>query len=294
MRSGNELNTKKQNVKMEDFNRMFPDEREKGETNLVRCQLVMLRMLKIFDFLCKKHKIDYFLTGGTLIGAIRHQGFIPWDDDIDVGMTRINYEKFLKYAVPELPNDIFFQTPQTDSHYSKTSNVDARLRDKYSFYKPKSGEIKHSHEGLMVDIFVYDRAFFPNNRLIVAVNRASKLLLKDNQKRAKLLKWIERLLPAGMLVYCSNYMQYFSEIKKGTYVKASELKGLMRVKFEDMEALIPKGYDPYLRRQYGDYMEVPPVENRFSHTHVIGDPFTPCWHPDVLVWDQRKKVVQEK
>src|SRR3954447_23034161 len=93
---------------MLNFDEIFPDNREEGETPLRQCQLVMLRMLKIFDLLCRTHGIDYFLTGGSLIGAVRHNGFIPWDDDLDVGMTRENYEKFVSKAVPELPNDIFF------------------------------------------------------------------------------------------------------------------------------------------------------------------------------------------
>ncbi len=77
------------------FTQLFPDNREDGETPLRQCQLVMLRMLKIFDFLCAKHQIKYFLIGGSLLGAIRHKGFIPWDDDLDVAMTRDNYTKFL-------------------------------------------------------------------------------------------------------------------------------------------------------------------------------------------------------
>src|SRR5688500_3524045 len=97
-----------------DFSELIPDEREKGETRLKQCQLVMLRLLKILDYLCEKHKIEYFLVGGSLLGAIRHKGFIPWDDDLDVGMTRDNYERFVQLAVPELPHDIFFQTPETD------------------------------------------------------------------------------------------------------------------------------------------------------------------------------------
>lgn len=117
-----------------DFDYLFPDNREKGETRLRQCQLVMLRMLKIFDFLCTKHDIKYFLTGGSLLGAIRHHGFIPWDDDLDIGMTRDNYEKFIQYAVPELPADIFFQNIDTDGFYRKNDFVDARLRDKYSSY----------------------------------------------------------------------------------------------------------------------------------------------------------------
>ncbi|MBD0289163.1 MAG: LicD family protein [Flavisolibacter sp.] len=265
-----------------DFDTVFPDNREQGETTLRQCQLVMLRMLKIFDYLCTKHDIKYFLTGGTLLGAVRHQGFIPWDDDLDVGMTRDNYEKFVKYAVPELPNDIFFQNQDTDPLYSKTNNVDARLRDKYSTYNSTR---KH-HDGLMVDIFVYDRAFFAHNFFVITVNRTLKFL-KNNHRRAKVLKWISKWVPLR-LVYCSNFMQYYPEINSGTYITPKELSRLVRARFEDMEALIPVSYDTYLRRQYGNYMLLPPEEKRVSHHEVLPDPFTPCRHEQVLFWKDRK------
>lgn len=72
----------------------------------------MLYLLQSFDTVCKKHDIDYWLDYGTLLGAIRHQGFIPWDTDTDVGMLRSDYALFLEKGVPELPQDIFFQTPK--------------------------------------------------------------------------------------------------------------------------------------------------------------------------------------
>ncbi|MDP9229135.1 MAG: LicD family protein [Bacteroidota bacterium] len=264
------------------FSVLFPDEREKDESPLRQCQLVMLRMLKIFDYLCMKHDIKYFLTGGSLLGAVRHQGFIPWDDDLDVGMTRDNYEKFSKYAVPELPEDIFFQNQHTDIYYRKTSNVDARLRDKYSSYKHPQ-KIKRSHQGLMLDIFVYDRAFFPHNFFVITLNKTLNILLKSNQRRARVLKWISKWVPIPM-VYSSNYLQHYGELKLGTYIKEKEYCTLIRTKFEDMEALIPQSYDSYLKRQYGDYMQLPPVEKRISHHNVIADPFTPCKHKEVLYW----------
>ena len=171
-----------------DFDTLFPDEREKGETRLRQCQLVMLRLLKIMDYLCSRHGIQYFLTGGTLIGAVRHKGFIPWDDDLDIGMTRENYEKFVKYAVPELPNDIFFQIRETDKYYPAYHCVDAKLRDKYSSYIREESERNRYkwQNGIQLDIFVYDKAFLPNKFLIYALNRAIKLLGKSNcnMKRA--------------------------------------------------------------------------------------------------------------
>src|SRR5574337_544911 len=116
------------------FDLLFPDEREKGDTRIKQCQLVLFRMFKIFRFLCAKHDIQYFLCSGTLKGAIRNKGFKPWDDDFDVAMTRDNYEKFVQLVVPELPNDVFFQTPETDKFFPACHRVEAKLRDKYSSY----------------------------------------------------------------------------------------------------------------------------------------------------------------
>src|SRR4051794_34030452 len=151
-----------------EFDHLFPDNREEGKTRIRQCQLVMLRMLKILDYLCTKHQIEYFLYGGSLIGAIRHKGFIPWDDDMDIGMTRENYEKFVKYAVPELPGDIFFQNDETDPYYPPCSLIEAKLRDRYSSYKRDEITRKRNkfQDGLQIDISVYDRSYLPNNFLV--------------------------------------------------------------------------------------------------------------------------------
>jgi lipopolysaccharide cholinephosphotransferase len=269
-----------------DFDYLFPDNREKGETRLRQCQLVMLRMFKIFDYLCIKHQIKYFLTGGTLIGAVRHHGFIPWDDDLDVGMTRDNYEKFIRYAVPELPNDIFFQNIDTDPFYRQTDYVDARLRDKYSSYTHIGKKNNAFHEGLQVDIFVYDRAFLGHNFFVIAQN----VLLKqmgNYYKRASVLNWISKNAPFK-LVYASNYLQNFGLLKKGTFIKEKEYNNLIRIKFEDTEAYVPEAFDTYLRRQFNNYMELPPVDKRISNHNVLCDPFTPCNHSEILHWEKRK------
>jgi lipopolysaccharide cholinephosphotransferase len=276
-------------VKMQkpDFDTLFPDERERGETTLRQCQLVMLRMLKICDYLCAKHSVEYFLTGGTLLGAVRHQGFIPWDDDLDIGMTRDNYEKFLELVVPELPKDIFFQNSQTDPTYPTCGYVEARLRDKYSSYPKKNTPKERYHEGLLVDIFVYDKAFLPSNFFIILQNKFLTLFSSD-QKRARVLKRMTKLtfLP---FVYASSYISRFGMMKMGTYVLEKELQSLVKAKFEDMEAYIPSGWNSYLERQYKNFYQLPPVEQRKSN-HTSGDlpdPFTPCEHQQVLFWKNK-------
>jgi lipopolysaccharide cholinephosphotransferase len=269
---------------MIDFDGLFPDIRESGETLSRQCQLVMLRMLKILDYVCAKHKIKYFLIGGSLLGAIRHKGFIPWDDDLDIGMTRDNYEKFIQYAVRELPNDIFFQNSKTDIHYPYSTQVEARLRDKYSSYTRKNDKW---HEGLQVDIFVYDRAFLPNNFFIIIQNILLGIL--GDEKRAQALKFISKHFPFR-LVYASSYLQKLGMLKFGAnYIKEKEVSKLVKTKFEDMEAYIPAGWDSCLRRQYGNYMQLPPLEKQSGHHSLVEtpDPFTPCQHKEILNWKRR-------
>jgi len=284
---------------MVDFDSLFPDNREEGETPIRQCQLVMLRMFKIFDYLCLKHDIKYFLTGGSLLGAIRHQGFIPWDDDLDVGMTRDNYERFVKMIVPELPNDIFFQSAETDPMYPSARIVEAKLRDKYSTYGA-SAEFKKKykwHQGIMIDVNVYDRAYLPHNVFLYALNRALEVMFwkvgpnnTNSQKRARVLKFIAKYSPIP-LVWASGFVIKPKLIKIGQcYKRNKEIKELLRVKFEDAEAYIPIGWHTYLKRMYGDYMKLPPVEKQTGH-HGSADPFTPCNHTEILYWKDRKVSV---
>lgn len=262
---------------------LFPDERLKGDNRIKQCQLVMLRMLKILDYLCKQHNIEYFLIGGSLLGAIRHQGFIPWDDDLDVGMTRQNYEKFVEKAVPELPFDVFFQTPKTDEYYPNCDYVDAKLRDKYSRYTKNNVKF---HDGLQIDIFVYDKAFFPNNFLIVLQNFLFGFT-NNNNKRANILKWMSEKLPFNF-VYTCNYLHKWPQVKYGRfYIYAEEIASLVRTKFEDMEVLIPNGWQQCLERQYGNFMQLPPENKRITHHIEQPEACLPCDHKETLVWSDR-------
>lgn len=275
-----------------DFDKLFPDNRELGETPLRQCQSVMLRMFKIFDYLCARHGITYFLTGGSLLGAVRHNGFIPWDDDLDVGMTRDNYELFIQKAVEELPYDIFFQSDETDKYYPSGDFVEARLRDKYSSYNHLDTANNRWHEGFQVDIFVYDKAYLPHNFLIICQNMLLNLW-KKNRRKARILKWIEkkcRLLP---LVYASSYMRSFGLLNIGTFITGKEYSTIIKHKFEDIEVSIPKGWKTYLKRQYGEFMQLPPEHKRTSHHKILPQPFKPCEHSEVLNWADRK-IYQNK
>jgi lipopolysaccharide cholinephosphotransferase len=137
----------------EDFNRLFPDNRMDNldEEPLRQAQLIAVRILKIVDHVCRKHGIGYWIDGGTLLGAVRNGKFIPWDDDIDIGMTREDYEKFLSIAVEELPDDLFVQNYSTTELAGTTWT---QIKDRKSYIKIDNGA--NDHEGIFIDIFPFD------------------------------------------------------------------------------------------------------------------------------------------
>lgn len=148
-----------------------PDIRFRADNPHRQGQLITTRMMKIFDLVCKKHNISYWLTGGTLLGAARHKGNIPWDTDNDVEIFLEDYIKFFQIAAKDLPEDIFFQNsisdralrPPNDAEAAKLTHKavgiyrrqwNPRLRDPKSCY---TYCIKHGcswHDGMMIDIFV--------------------------------------------------------------------------------------------------------------------------------------------
>jgi len=153
-----------------------PDIRNYSKFLNRQAQLVLTRMLRIFDLLAQKHEIFYWIARGTLLGAARHRGFVPWDGDADIEIPLDDYIKFFQVAAKELPADIFFQNSISDpalhpnqswwfhKHavvgiYQETWNP--RLRDRNSCYKYCMAHACKWHDGLMVDIFVLRRVYSP-------------------------------------------------------------------------------------------------------------------------------------
>lgn len=232
----------------------FPlDNRESISDKMKQVQSVILRMLKILNEICEKHEIPFWLEYGTMLGAVRHNGFIPWDNEADVGMLRADFEKFKEIAQSELPIDIFFQTKETDPFfYPSSTYIEAKLRDKYSNYiefEKQHPQFKW-HNGIQVDIFVYD---------LVNLN-GKNVLLNSFEKE---------------LTNCRSY------------ILPQELEYFQDVNFEDTTFHIPIGYDEYLKRNYNDYMKLPPIEDRVSEVPNV---FTPCKHSEILHWVHNYKI----
>ncbi len=128
------------------------------ETERMRTRLIQadcLRITKEIDRICRKNNIGYFICSGTLLGALRNGSFIPWDDDIDIGMLRADYDKFIECAKTDLGSDFFLQVPSTDP---QTPYLYGKLRLNNTEYVTSYTELRDSHKGISVDIFPFDLA----------------------------------------------------------------------------------------------------------------------------------------
>lgn len=120
---------------------------------LRKLQLCELEILKEFVRICERFSLRYYLTGGTLLGAIRHQGFIPWDDDIDVAMPREDYDRFAQIAPQELDPQYFYQSPDTDPYYFLSFN---KIRKNGTEIYEERFKNARFHKGIFIDIFPLD------------------------------------------------------------------------------------------------------------------------------------------
>lgn len=253
-------------------------------------QLVELDIFKEFISVCDKLHLRYYILGGTLLGAVRHQGFIPWDDDVDVGMLREDYEVFLEQAVDLLPKHLFLQSLHTEDKYYRNS---AKIRHNDTAYIETIIKDMNIHHGVFIDIFPLDNYpvkpmeqwwFQTKAKMIgAAINNECgwdkesswvKKLLK------KPLKWKYPTMHSAVLAKENLYKSVpFSGLVanhcgawgKKEIVPAQWYAEGCQLQFEGLMVSAPKEYEKWLTQVYGDYMQMPPEEKRVTHhlTEVI-------------------------
>ena len=263
---------------------------------LRKLQLTQLEILKEIDRVCRLNHISYFVDSGTLLGAVRHQGFIPWDDDLDIGMLREDYKRFQEIAPRDLGGQYVFVTCHTEPDYPF---MFGKVMKKGTVYQEEKSKKVGFVQGIYVDVFPFDH--FPAEekqqkkqgkqltalRAMIRNKAGYATWVKDGKTDyVKLAKNIPFKLasiffsrPYLIKKYESVAERYNSEDTEVYYTFGISRYGKWRLPveairktvllpFEDALVPCPEGYDQYLRLLYGDYLELPPEEER-ENRHLV-------------------------
>lgn len=265
----------------------------KSEIN--ELQKIQLSMLKDFDAVCQKHRISYQLFSGTALGAVRHKGFIPWDDDIDVVMLREDYERFFDSASKELDSNKYYVQREFSEHwpmfFSKLRLNGTTYIEKYHSHDARI------HQGIYIDIFPCDN--LSDNRLMQKLQYiASKIVIakslyargyETNSTVKKCFMQFCRILPTEPFKRLCIRRNDSSSLKVHTFFGGGKkfersiffrewFEQSVKMRFEDSEFPVSAHYDEMLRVMYGDYMVMPTLEQRVCKRHAaivdINKPYT--------------------
>ena len=228
---------------------------------LRRGQMRMLNILKAVDTICRAHNIPYWLSSGTLLGAVRHGGFIPWDDDLDIEMLREDYLRLLPILRRELPEGLMVHDKESDKDYPHPY---AKVRDKHSCIEEEY-TFKSEHTGCFIDIFPLERSPYPIFRI---ANRLFVNLCHHNvyKKCRPIYEFNHALLTHGIFPLFRVWISVFHPHSVlhhtlGMTFKAerqySDIFPLKEIDFEGGTFYAPHNTHRYLTRMFGNYMKLP-------------------------------------
>lgn len=258
---------------------------ENQMTTLDKLKKIEVEILDEIDRICEKHGLKYYLAYGTLIGAIRHKGFIPWDDDIDLWMLREDYEKFAEIAPKELGEKFFYQDWHTEPDYPYNF---AKVRMNGTSFNEDLTEHLNIHQGVWIDLFPIDKENpdATDEEILKFHDKATRIrtfieapaMYKNQSNPVKkiilfiLFKLISRKkLHEKLYKLETEFNNTDSEIYSFRMddcvarFRLSDFGDGIKVDFEGKQYYAPINYDSMLRNQYGDYMQMPPVEKRISN-----------------------------
>lgn len=268
-------------------------------TTIKKVWYTELEELQEFDRICKKYNLRYVVFYGTLLGAVRHKGYIPWDDDIDVVMPRTDYNRFLDIAQNELPKHLFLQNAYTDNWiitYSKIRNSNTSAIEDYL----KDIDMNH---GIFLDVFPMDVAPDTNDNVygvrrvindmfscIFDKENTANDLINNNEKDKyildrEMLITLVKANPSDVLYELEKFAENhyndtgkcyawpFEMLKRRESYDKEMFDNIIYVPFEHIMVPIPKNYDSILRQCYGDYMT--PVKGGTLHQGIWFDPDKP-------------------
>lgn len=262
------------------MNATFNAEKLKAQFNpegslLRKQQMIMLDMVKELDRVCRKHDIPYFLYGGTLLGAVRHNGFIPWDDDLDVGLLRKDYIKLMSVLPEELPDCYVLQNNDTDKNFFYFF---AKLRHKHSLLEEecKYDEV-FKERGIFIDIFPFEKMRLWTHLIAEPLQGHTFKIFNTSSDRKKAMRKIR------FITWCNKHVTFpflrlISKITFGNtltydygipfhYVyDEKDIFPLARHDFEGIQLSVPGNSHEMLKKQFGDYMKLPDLDHLQTHT----------------------------
>lgn len=257
----------------------------------------LVKILKDFIFVCEKHNLKYTLGGGSVLGSVRHKGFIPWDDDLDINMPREDYEKFKELFAMELAEEYDLRVPNSEYGFS---TLFMKLLKKGTTYKQQFSYGDSDPTYIWIDIFPFDNV--PENKVVrtlkgyistaMAYVFVSRYIYEHrNQSTDEYYTTVKdgtlykiRLLLARCLPFSSktlyNFFDRFIRHEKhtslitcatgrkhylGECIDSRYFTEAEDGVFEEIPVKLPYHYKEYLTQLYGDYMQIPPVEKREHH-----------------------------
>ena len=254
--------------------------------NTEEVKKIQIEILDVVSSFCEENNINYWLDSGTLLGAIRHKGYIPWDDDIDIGMLREDYDKFAELFNQSNDRYRFVDIDNTPDFYVAFGKV---IDTNTILYEPDKNGVKSC---VNIDIFIYDNApddetvlkkmYDKRDRLVfISLFSRGAQISNSNSGIKKLIKRVLHFFLSGLSsakylkkivensrlysnAQTNNVGNFRSTVTRLT-VSKSLFSTFVKTEFEGSWYSIMVGYDDYLTKLYGDYMQLPPKEEQITH-----------------------------
>ena len=265
-----------------------------------RLREVQLQILDAIVRICNENGLRYCLTGGTCLGAVRHKGFIPWDDDVDVKMPRADYNRFIEITSQSNDPDFFLDYYMTNPTYGRCF---AKYCKRNTLFIEPNGQ----RQSIYVDIFVQDKVPGPEwtakSKLPTFIHKLDAITtvrwegLEGRDLKTRIVYWLTRWMPVRWFFkwetklmtrfentdakYYLNYGSPYNLVKET--IPISEFEPYAQLEFEGKMYNVPRNWDLYLSNIYGDdYMTLPPVEKRVTH------------YPQFISFDTTKDDIHNK